>query len=127
VVGRGADLAPPNNREQSAMSATDVDDLGRGMSLGAGKITVLTGRLPTFPATEAGHATMTAAQMRYWSIVGYEVPEDWAFFRAMFGAGSRPGGLAVHHVYDEQIVLGRDQRYVPDARAVRAAGQSGRR
>lgn len=97
------------------------------MSLDAGKIAVLTGRLPTFPATEAGQGTMTAAQMRHWSIVGYEVPEDWTFFRAVFGAESRPGGLAVHHVYDEQIVLGRDQRYVPDARAVRAAGQSGPR
>lgn len=112
VAGRGADLSPPNDYEQSATSATYVDYLGRGMSLGAGKVAVLTGRLPTFPATEAGQATMTAAQMRYWSIVGYEVPEDWAFFRAMFGADSRPGGLAVHHVYDEQVVLDRDRRYV---------------
>jgi hypothetical protein len=74
VAGRGADLAAPNNYEQSSTSATYVDYLGRGMALGKGKIAVLTGKLPTFPATLAGQGTMQAAEMRYWSIVGYEVP-----------------------------------------------------
>jgi hypothetical protein len=130
VAGRGADMAPPNNYEQSATSATYVDYLGRGMSLGQGKIAVLTGRLPTFPATRAGDARMRAAQMRYWSIVGYEVPIGWDFARAMLNPAARPGGLAVHEILDEDIVLDSQRRYVivlsrPEDRPANATAANG--
>jgi hypothetical protein len=130
VGGRGADLAPPNNYEQSSTSATYVDYLGRGMSLGKGKIAVLTGKLPTFPRTHNGEEIMQAAQMRYWSIVGYEVPLSWDFARAMMGADSRPSGLAVHEVFDENIVLNRDRNYIivmsrPEDRPANATAANG--
>jgi hypothetical protein len=112
VAGRGADLVPPNNYEQSATSATYVDYLGRGMALSKGQVAVLTGKLPTFPLTYEGEPSMRAAQMRYWSIVGYEIPQGWDFAKAMMGAQVRPGGLAVHEVFDEEMVLDAQRRYV---------------
>lgn len=111
VAGRGFDLAPPNNYEQSATSATHVDYLVRGMSLGRGKVAVLTGRLPTFPATRSGDPVMVAAQMRYWSLVGYEVPGGWSILATLFGS-QRPIGLATHAVVDEDIVLDAERNYV---------------
>jgi F5/8 type C domain len=35
-------------------------------------VVVLTGKLPTFPATRNGEATMTRGQVRYWSICGID-------------------------------------------------------
>jgi hypothetical protein len=91
---------------------------------------VLTGKLPTFPRTHNGEEIMQAAQMRYWSIVGYEVPLSWDFARAMMGADSRPSGLAVHEVFDENIVLNRDRNYIivmsrPEDRPANATAANG--
>lgn len=112
VAGRGAHLSPPNNYEQSATSATYVNYLGRGMALMPGHVAALSGRLPTFPATHAGQRQMQAAEMRYWSIVGYEVPQGWNFVQTLLGPDSRPGGLPVHEVYDEQLFLNQDRWYL---------------
>jgi hypothetical protein len=111
VAARGYDLPAPNNYEQSATSATYIDYLVRGMALGADKVVVLTGKLPTFPATRGGDAVMRGADMRYWSLTGYEVPDGWSLLRTLFGS-QRPIGLAAHAVMDEDIVLDRDRRYV---------------
>jgi hypothetical protein len=111
VAARGYDLPPPNNYEQSATSATYIDYLVRGMALGNNKVVVLTGKLPTFPATRGGDTVMRAAQMRYWSLTGYEVPDGWSVLRTLFGS-QRPIGIAAHAVMDEDLVLDRERRYM---------------
>jgi hypothetical protein len=110
VTGRGSDLPPPNNYEQSATSATYVDYLSRGMSIEKGKVVVLTGKLPTFPQTRDGARVMQAAQLRYWSIVGYGVPAGWDFLWAFFNKNTIPG-LATHAVMDDEVVLNKDRFY----------------
>jgi hypothetical protein len=127
VAGRGSDLPPPNNYEQSATSATYIDYLVRGMSCERDHVVVLTGKLPTFPDTARG-GPMTAAQMRYWSIVGYAVAEGWDFLdslkpNAIFGA-------ATHVVRDDEIVLDRQRNYVialsrPNDRPANATANNG--
>jgi hypothetical protein len=109
VAARGSDLAPPNNYEQSSTSATYIDYLVRGMSCGRGKVVVLTGRLPTFPDTGRG-GPMTKAQMRYWSIVGYAVPEGLDFLGAL--SSDAVQGVATHAVRDDQLVLDDRRDYV---------------
>jgi hypothetical protein len=111
VAGRGFDLAAPNNYEQSATSATYIDYLVRGMALGKDKVVVLTGKLPTFPTTRNGDKVMQAGQMRYWSLVGYEVPDGWEVLKTLLGS-TRPIGIVTQMVMDEDIVLDRDRRYV---------------
>jgi hypothetical protein len=111
VAGRGYELPPPNNYEQSATSASYVDYLVRGMALGKDKVVVLTGKMPAFPSTRGGDTVMRAGQMRYWSLTGYEVPDGWGVLRTLFGS-QRPIGVAAHAVMDEDIVLDKDRRYV---------------
>jgi hypothetical protein len=110
VAGRGSELPAPSDYEQSATSATYVDYLVRGMCLGANKVVALTGRLPTIPATRNGAPRMTAAQARYWSLVGYAVPSGWDFVKAL--DRNAVIGSAVHAVMDEELVLDGERRYV---------------
>jgi hypothetical protein len=111
VVARGSDLPAPNNYEQSATSCTYIDYLVRGMQCEAGRVVVLTGKLPTFPRTRAGAARMEAGEMRYWSLTGYVVPEGWDMLAAVTDP-MYPAGLAAHCVMDEDIVLQADRRFV---------------
>jgi hypothetical protein len=121
ATGRGQDRPPPHNYEPHATTATHNTYLGRFMSIGAGKVAVLTGRLPTFPDTRGGAATMVRAQARYWSICGYD--------NNMF---AKLPGAAIHCAMDDEIALDADRRYVivysrPQDRprnAVRKAGVS---
>jgi hypothetical protein len=76
VTGRGEEQPPPNNYSPSATVCTYIDYLGRGMSIGSGKVAVFTGKLPTFPATRNGEAEIKAAQARYWSLSSYGVELD---------------------------------------------------
>lgn len=110
VAGRGGELSAPSNYEQSATSATYVDYLVRGMRLGKRKVLVLTGRLPTVPTTRGGDARMVAAQARYWSIVGYAVPDGWDFLKAF--DKDAVIGAAVHALMDEELALDAQRRYV---------------
>lgn len=110
VAGRGSDLPAPSNYEQSATSATYIDYLVRSMCLGARKVVVLAGRLPTVPKTRGGSARMTAAQARYWSLVGYAVPSGWDFIKAF--DKNAVIGSAVHAVMDEELVLDDKRRYL---------------
>jgi hypothetical protein len=128
VTSRSEDLPAPHNYEQSATSATYVDYLVRGMSLGAGKVVVLTGKLPTFPQTRNGESTFSAAQMRYWSLTGYIVPSDESFLSAL--DPNNPIGLAIHAVRDDEITLDANRRYVialsrPEDRPANANASSG--
>ncbi|MDX2238591.1 MAG: hypothetical protein NW203_13595 [Hyphomonadaceae bacterium] len=110
VAGRGHDLPPPNNYEQSATSCAHIDYLARSATCAAGKVVVLTGRLPTTPRTRAGAPTMSGAEARYWSIVGYYIPDGWDFLAAF--APNAVNGVAQHAVMDEEVVLQEDRRYV---------------
>jgi hypothetical protein len=109
VSGRGSDLPPPNNYEQSATSATYIDYLVRGMACAEGHVVVLTGRLPTFPDT-ARRTVMDRAEMRYWSMVGYAVPEGLDFLAGL----NRDSvvGAATHAIRDDELVLDDDRFYV---------------
>jgi hypothetical protein len=71
------------------------------MAIGAGKVAVLTGRMPTFPDTRNGAAAMTAAQVRYWSICGYD--------NSLF---AKLPGSAIHCAMDDEIALDAQRRYV---------------
>lgn len=128
VAGRGSDLPAPSNYEQSATSATYIDYLVRSMCLGARKVVVLTGRLPTVPRTRGGEARMTAAQARYWSLVGYAVPSGWDFIKAF--DKNAVIGSAVHAVMDEELVLNAARHYLivlsrPEDRPVNAIPENG--
>lgn len=110
VAGRGSDLPAPNNYEQSSTSATYIDYLTRGMSCARKHVVVLTGRLPTFPDT-AGGESMRRAQMRYWSLVGYVVPEGlFAFLGAL--SADAVQGVATHAVRDDELTLDAERFYV---------------
>jgi hypothetical protein len=128
VASRGEELTGASAYEQSATSATYVDYLSRGMELGRGKVVVLTGRLPSFPTTLAGAATMTAGEMRYWSLTGYHVPTGLALLDAL--SPTAVIGLAVHSIVDEDLVLDASRRYVlvlsrPGERPRNATRESG--
>jgi hypothetical protein len=101
ATGRGQDRPPPHNYEPHATTATHNTYLGRTMSIGAGKVAVLTGRMPTFPDTRGGAPRMTAAQARYWSICGYD--------NNMF---AQLPGSAIHCRMDDEIALDARRRYV---------------
>jgi hypothetical protein len=101
ATGRGQNQPPPHNYEPHATTATHNTYLGRFMSIGAGKVVVLTGRMPTFPDTRSGATRMTAAQVRYWSICGYD--------NNMF---AKLPGAAIHCAMDDEIALDADRRYV---------------
>jgi hypothetical protein len=101
ATGRGQHQPPPHNYEPHATTATHNTYLGRFMSIGTGKVAVLTGRMPTFPETRGGAAKMTAAQVRYWSICGYD--------NNMF---AKLPGAAIHCAMDDEIALHADRRYV---------------
>lgn len=109
VAARGSDLPPPNNYEQSATSATYIDYLVRGMSCAADHVVLLTGRLPRFPDT-ARRNVMDRGELRYWSMVGYAVPEGLDFLAAL--DSKAVVGVATHAVRDDELVLDNDRFYV---------------
>ena len=101
--GRGENVPAPGNYEQSATTCTYINYLNRGMSLGRDKIMVIEGRFPTYPDTRGGLQTMAGAQMRYWSLSGYDIslPEADGF------AG------AVHvSLMDDEITLDKNRHYI---------------
>lgn len=110
VAGRGHDLPSPNDYEQSATSCTYIDYLVRSMTCARGKVVVLTGRLPVTPRTRAGAPRAQSAQARYWSIVGYHIPDGWDFLRAL--SPDAVNGVAQHVVMDEEVVLQPDRWFV---------------
>lgn len=110
VAGRGHDLPAPNDYEQSATSCTYIDYLVRGMTCAQGKVVALTGKLPRIPRTRDGARIMQAGEARYWSLVGYYVPDGWDFLAAF--SPDAVNGVAQHAVMDEEIILQDDNRYL---------------
>ncbi|MCU0330185.1 MAG: discoidin domain-containing protein [Candidatus Kapabacteria bacterium] len=72
VSGRGHDMPPPGNYEPHATTNNYATYLGRSVYLKPGHVAVLTGILPTIPQTRDGASIMRSAQVRYWSICGYD-------------------------------------------------------
>ena len=110
MAGRGDDVPPPGNYEQSATSATHIDYLVRGMKLEKDHFVVLTGRLPNFPDTRKGARRLEAAEARYWSITGYHVPMGAEFLEAFLG-GQQPG-ITSQSVMDDEVVIDGQRDYV---------------
>jgi hypothetical protein len=71
-TGRGEFQPAPGNIEPHATTNNYATYIGRSVSVPPGKVMVLTGRLPTYPSTRNGEATMTAGEVRYWSIIGID-------------------------------------------------------
>jgi hypothetical protein len=103
LVARGAELPAPGYYMSSNSRVPYISYLGRGMSLGPGRILVLTGTLPRFPRTRAGEARMGSGQVRYFSITTYPEPDwldlDWI-------------GIPHSSVMDDEIVTDAQGRYV---------------
>lgn len=93
IQGRGEDVAAPGNYQTSATLSNYNVYLNKGMSLGPGKVFVLTGKLPTAPKTQAGNPTMTAGQIRYVNFSTYNVSD----------ITSPTFGQAITTVMDEQM------------------------
>lgn len=76
VAGRGSDAQGIESRDPHATGGVHIQYLGRLACVGDGKVFVLGGKLPTTPKTRNGEPTMTAAQARYFSIMGYSLKVD---------------------------------------------------
>ena len=101
ATGRGEGQPAPRNYEPSSTSNNYITYLGRPMALGPGKVIVLTGKLPTFPDTRNGLSIMQNAQLRYYSISGYDIN----VLRKTIGSVN-------HSVMDDEIILTKDRRYM---------------
>jgi hypothetical protein len=97
AAGKGEDLPAPNNYESTESLTPYNHYIGRCMSLGTGKVAVLTGRLPKTPKTRDGQATMTGGQARFWSITTYDDALD------LFNTG-RPLGQPISYINDEDVI-----------------------
>lgn len=121
VTGRGEEMPPPGNFAISATECDYINYLVRGMSLGWGKIAVLTGKLPTTPRTRQGEPVMDRAEARYWSLTATDpdLPKPDGFV-----------GAVLHSVMDDEVVTDAQRRYVivlsrPDDRPANATAQNG--
>ncbi|MDZ8184139.1 MAG: hypothetical protein RMX96_04655 [Nostoc sp. ChiSLP02] len=121
VTGRGEDMPPPGNYSVGATECNYINYLVRGMSLGWGKVAVLTGKLPTTPRTRKGEDTIKKAQARYWSITATDtaLPEPDGFV-----------GAALHSVMDDEIITDNQRRYAivlsrPEDRPKNATASNG--
>jgi len=130
ISGRDPSFRTPEGYEASNTSATPINYFSAGMSLGKGKVVVLTGCLPTTPSTQNGEPVMEAAQARYWSLTGYAVPTPLESLKIVLGDKNIPVGIPVHSIMDEDIVVDAQHRYVivmsrPQDRPVNATAANG--
>ncbi|QCW98825.1 hypothetical protein FGM00_01325 [Aggregatimonas sangjinii] len=119
ITGRGEFQPAPHHYEPSATGNNYATYIGRGMSLGRQKVAVLTGQLPTFPDTRGGTPVMETAQLRYFSITGYDV----SVFRKTLGS-------AMHSVMDDEIIIDENRKYIivysrPEDRPANATAENG--
>jgi len=100
-TGRGEFQPAPGNIEPHATTNNYATYLGRSMAVPKGMVAVLTGKLPTFPATRNGAATMPGAQLRYWSIGGYDNDAFSPF-----------PGACLNILMDEDVVIDNNRNYI---------------
>jgi hypothetical protein len=100
-TGRGEFQPAPGNIEPHATTNNYATYIGRSVSVPPGKVMVLTGRLPTYPSTRNGEATMTAGEVRYWSIIGI----DQDPFSPM-------PATTINAITDDDVVIDNNRNYV---------------
>ncbi len=100
-TGRGFNQPAPGNIEPHATTNNYISYVGRAITVPPGMVAVLTGKLPTFPATRNGESTMTAAQVRYWSIIG--IDQD---------PFSPAPSTTVHAISDDEVQIDDNRNYV---------------
>lgn len=100
VTGRSQYAPAPRNYEAHATVNNYTSYLGKYVRLDSGQVAVFTGKLPTFPDTRAGLSSMTNAQCRYWSLIGYDNDPFYA------------PGSAVNGVMDDQIQIDDNRNYI---------------
>jgi hypothetical protein len=101
VTGRGEFQSPPGNYEPHATTNNYATYLGRSVTVQKGMVAVLVGQLPTTPATFNGNRYMQSAQLRYWSICGYDNSLE-----------AKLPGSAINGIMDEDMVLDRNRNYI---------------
>lgn len=101
ATGRSQFAPEPRNYETHATVNNYTSYLGKFVRLDTGQVAVFTGKLPTFPDTRLGLATMSNAECRYWSLVGYD---NDPFFEAP--------GSAVNGIQDDQVQIDEDRNFV---------------
>lgn len=100
-TGRGYNQPHPANIEPHATTNNYISYVGRPLTIPPGMVAVLTGTLPTFPSTRHGESVMTAAQVRYWSIIG--IDQD---------PFSQAPSSTVHGISDDEIIIDKKRNYV---------------
>lgn len=121
--GRGEGEPGVRGLEPHATASVHINYLVRGLSLGTGRIVVVTGRMPTTPDTRRGAARMTSAQARYWSLTGYSTDYEQK------NANWIPG-VAQVSLMDDEIVKNAKNEYViafsrPEDRPANATAAEG--
>ncbi|MCU0416542.1 MAG: hypothetical protein MUE33_05080 [Cytophagaceae bacterium] len=102
VTGRGQDQPAPASYEPHATGCNYTGYLTTGTSIKKGYVYVLTGRMPTFPHTRMGAATLDTAQCRYWSITSYDASFPF----------TKLAGVEVTSVMDDEVELTSTRDYV---------------
>jgi F5/8 type C domain/Secretion system C-terminal sorting domain len=100
-TGRGEFQPAPGNIEPHATTNNYASYLGRSISVAPGMVAVLTGKLPTFPQTRNGEATMQGGQVRYWSICG--IDQDPL---------SPLPATTIHAIADDDVVIDDQRNYI---------------
>ena len=100
-TGRGANQPGYLSIEPHATTNNYINYLGRTIDIPSGHVAVLTGKMPHFPATGQGQATMRGGQVRYWSMTGIDVDPL-----------SPLPATAIHSVSDEEVALDEDRNYI---------------
>ncbi len=100
-TGRSEFRPAPANIEPHATTNNYCTYMGRDVGIPEGMVAVLTGKLPTFPQTYQGQTTMTAGDVRYWSIVGIDTDPF-----------SPLPATTIHAIADDEVVLDNQRNYV---------------
>lgn len=101
VCGRGEFQAAPGNYEPHATTNNYASYLGRNLTIQKGMVAVLVGKLPTTPRTLQSNNIMQRAQLRYWSICGYDNSLE-----------APVPGSAINGIMDEQLTLDNNRNYM---------------
>ena len=99
--GRGYNQPAPGNIEPHATTNNYISYLGKALTVPPGMVAVLTGKLPTFPSTRNGEPTMTAGQVRYWSIIGVDQDPFSPF-----------PSSTVNAISDDEVIIDSNRNYV---------------
>ncbi len=120
VSGRGEKQAPPGNYEAHSTVNNYCNYLGREVIVPQGRVAVLVGKLPTFPVTKNGESRLNSAEVRYWSICGYDFEAtNFTSVTSCYNA-----------VRDDEVLINKNRNFIiaysrPQDRPINANGQNG--